>query len=228
MHKAVVPKECTPNVDGDSAESVPHAKTMHSFHTLFCRRCYKYDCFLHRLQSNHPGPSNKRRRGPDLKNDDPCGTDCYLLVEGMSQKMGSAPSKSASIDNESETSSNPPPTKREKHSIDYNSGNEASSEDSNDSTTRGSVGKTGGGSGACTGGNNTKKSGSGYNSSCSESGPRRGSFTLDSKAVKQGLKYRSFGRSSSMVDQPSRSSGTGSLMCGSGGAGAALVKNQYN
>ena len=87
-----------------------------------------------RFQSNHPGPSTKRRRGPELKSDpeQPRGPDCYtslMLTDSAGLIRNSRTKKSTgSVDNESETSNGGVANalKRSKTTIDgYNSGNEA-------------------------------------------------------------------------------------------------------
>ncbi|XP_041372094.1 histone-lysine N-methyltransferase EZH2-like [Gigantopelta aegis] len=87
-----LPPECTPNLDGPNAKSVPREQTMHSFHTLFCRRCFKYDCFLHPY---HPTPSMLTRKIADRKlNSEPCGVECFMHLVGTKEAHNSDSEKS--------------------------------------------------------------------------------------------------------------------------------------
>lgn len=100
--------ESTPNLDGPHAQLVNRDQSLHSFHTLFCRRCYRYDCFL------HPGYSILRaKKKPSILSPPttPCGPFCFLHLESVKAKMKEEAEQL-----------------REKNS---DSGNEAGSEESN-------------------------------------------------------------------------------------------------
>lgn len=99
-----LPPECTPNIDSPMAQSVSREQSLHSFHMLFCRRCYKYDCFMHGWRTL---PTQIKRKSPvDLQETNPCGAECYTHVKNAHEgEEDSKSSESVSTRRRSRTSS---------------------------------------------------------------------------------------------------------------------------
>ncbi|KAJ7380441.1 Histone-lysine N-methyltransferase ezh1 [Desmophyllum pertusum] len=99
-----LPPECTPNIDSPKAQSVSREQSLHSFHMLFCRRCYKYDCFMHGWRTL---PTQIKRKSPvDLQETNACGTDCYMHVKHLHEGEGDGkPSEAVSTRRRSRASS---------------------------------------------------------------------------------------------------------------------------
>ena len=49
---------------------------LHSYQTLFCRRCFKYDCFSHGWYPAPPAPTPSSTQSQPQK--EPCGEHCFL------------------------------------------------------------------------------------------------------------------------------------------------------
>jgi hypothetical protein len=74
--KRLPPKEFTPNIDNPLlALDTTIENTLHSYFMLFCRRCHRYDCFLHKDKPVTPD-LNKQLKNSNL-NYRPCNFHCY-------------------------------------------------------------------------------------------------------------------------------------------------------
>lgn len=51
------------------------AQALHSYQTLFCCRCFKYDCFLH---GSFPLPTTRVASPESQPRKTPCGDNCFL------------------------------------------------------------------------------------------------------------------------------------------------------
>ncbi|XP_065175411.1 histone-lysine N-methyltransferase EZH2-like [Sycon ciliatum] len=80
LQKKGLDVQCLPNIDGANAQSVPRQQSLHSYHSLFCRRCFKYDCFLHAFR---PTPRFNRKKSECKPRTEPCGPNCYMHKAGI-------------------------------------------------------------------------------------------------------------------------------------------------
>lgn len=76
-------KKPTSDIDSSYAQPQSFEKTISSYQSLFCRRCFIYNCQIHGLPYELPKNENSN---PLSVFNDPCGVDCYL-VDPIIQKF---------------------------------------------------------------------------------------------------------------------------------------------
>ncbi|CAF1608651.1 unnamed protein product [Rotaria magnacalcarata] len=74
--KRLQPKELSPNIDNSSISLDSSVENiLHSYFMLFCRRCHRYDCFLHKDKPIIPDLTDQSKTYN--VNYRPCNSECY-------------------------------------------------------------------------------------------------------------------------------------------------------
>ncbi|CAI8039119.1 Histone-lysine N-methyltransferase EZH2 [Geodia barretti] len=69
--------QAIPNLDDPDIPPLSRSQALHSYQTLFCRCCYKYDCFLHGWHPTPP-PTTHLSHPEAQPKKTPCGPNCFL------------------------------------------------------------------------------------------------------------------------------------------------------
>ncbi|UJR21358.1 hypothetical protein I4U23_024450 [Adineta vaga] len=85
VSKRLPPKEFTPNIDNSSlALDTTVDNTLHSYFMLFCRRCHRYDCFLHKDKQATPDLTIEPKNSNAVYC--PCSHHCYRMNSVSSRR----------------------------------------------------------------------------------------------------------------------------------------------
>ncbi len=84
--KRLQPKEFTPNIDHSLlALDTTVENTLHSYFMLFCRRCHRYDCFLHKDKPVTPNLNIQSKNSNIIYR--PCHSHCYRRKPSTSSQQ---------------------------------------------------------------------------------------------------------------------------------------------
>ncbi|CRK97035.1 CLUMA_CG010299, isoform A [Clunio marinus] len=81
LTKVMEPKLPSSNIDGPDADSLSFEQSVNSYQTLFCRRCFKFDCYTHDLPSDSETNFKKRETQEVEESLKPCSKECYKIFK---------------------------------------------------------------------------------------------------------------------------------------------------